>query len=304
MTKDKLIALLEEVVLPFEKYILNDEVLAKFIEDEDIKQRHNIGIAKFSVSLVGDIKIALQYLKNASVAHKDLNIPVEAMRFYLSIYFKLYAQWAEKNFPELGFTEYIIPNFNDFFMETYLDTKAQSEDDFFMFEEEEVDEAINSMHYADKEKITALEYIEFGELLQDEILEIEEELHAIGDNFNQYDVLDQEILELFSEHISILSNKLYNTNEFRDLGYAILNLCKELNEINIDILEVQTAEMLYLLLQQTIEDLEKWFKNIFIEQNALDIHYFDASFFANITQIGLMATHKESEDDNEDDFLF
>lgn len=304
MTKDKLIALLEEVVLPFEKYILNDEVLAKFIEDEDIKQRHNIGIAKLSVSLVGDIKIALQYLKNASVAHKDLNIPVKAMRFYLSIYFKLYAQWAEKNFPELGFTEYIIPNFNDFFMETYLDTKAQSEDDFFMFEEEEVDEAINSMHYADKEKITALEYIEFGELLQDEILEIEEELHAIGDNFNQYDVLDQEILELFSEHISILSNKLYNTNEFRDLGYAILNLCKELNEINIDILEVQTAEMLYLLLQQTIEDLEKWFKNIFIEQNALDIHYFDASFFANITQIGLMATHKESEDDNEDDFLF
>ena len=305
MTKDKIALLLKEVVFPFEKQILNDEVLAKFIEDENVRQRHNLSIAKLSVALLGDIKIAMQYLEDAVVIHKDWDIPTETMQIYLSIYFKLLIQWIEKNLPNYNSVEYIIPYFENFLIKKY-NTEAQSEDSFFMFDEEEVDEAIDSMHYEDEEKITALEYIGYGEILEDEIVELEEELHTIINNIHQHDMLDQEGLELFITHISILSDKLYDTNEFKDLGYAILNLCHELNEINIEILGTQTTKMLYLLLQQTIVDFETWFENIFIKQDALDIHYFDASFFANITQIGLILKQQESEDedDNEDDFLF
>ena len=307
MTKSKVTSLIEEVVIPFEKHILNDEVLSKYIEDENANAKHNLGMAKLSVSLLGDIKKALPYLKRASIAHKDLDISVDTMQFYLSIYFKLYKNWAMKNFVNQEFIEYTIPILDEFFMKVYMDAKKEdSQDDFFMFEEESVDNAIESMHYADERKITALEYMEYDEILQDEVLEIQEDIHITLNDFHLHVLLNEESLEIFTSHISTLANRFFATHEFRDLGYSLISLCNEMGELDTDTLDTQTKEMIYLLLEQTIDDLEKWFGTVFVTQDAVDIHYFDASFLANTTQISLMIAQQQNNEqtDEDDDFLF
>jgi hypothetical protein len=53
------------------------------------------------------------------------------------------------------------------------------------------------------------------------------------------------------------------------------------------------------------EDIQKWIETVFVKKDAVDIHYFDASFLANIAQLSIMLEQNVSNDsESEDDFLF
>jgi tRNA dimethylallyltransferase len=43
---------MDEVVMPFERYILKDTLMAKYIESDEIKAKHNLGIAKLAIELI------------------------------------------------------------------------------------------------------------------------------------------------------------------------------------------------------------------------------------------------------------
>jgi len=64
------------------------------------------------------------------------------------------------------------------------------------------------------------------------------------------------------------------SNSFRKLSQLINTI--DVNRNNI---------ILKKFLDSLMEDLEKWVKIIFIEQSAIDIHYFDDNLYSTILQI-------------------
>ena len=308
--RKNLISLIDEVVLLFEDYIFENDDLKQYLHSDEIRAKHDIGITKLAIKLINDSKGAEAYFIKGAEAHKELNISVEIMQHYLTLFFKLHKRWCEINFMiEKEHYDSLIEKFDKLFMKTYKNCKEEDdkEDGFLLFESEEVDEAIEQMHYKDTHKITAKEYLSFGEILEDDlhsILETKDESEDISDS---YEMLNEEFLKEFIHMIQRLAKVLFSTHEFKDIGYTINNFIIELQNLNLDDLNNMQKEFAFTVLKQLNEDIHNWIENIFVNQDAIDIHYFDASFLANIAQFGIMLDENSSENVNsesEDDFLF
>jgi len=302
ITKKDLCSLIDEVVLPFEKYILNDEVFGKYMQDETKRANHNVAISKLSIMLFNDLVGAKELFIKGSDAHKDLKISTEEMQKYLSIFFKLHNQWYQKYIKTNEFHKELLDKFNQMFAELY---DYEEEDDFLMFDSEEIDEAIETMHYKDEKKISAIEYASHKELLDDDLSSIIELKDQFEHILNMNEQLDSQYLEVFTKALSTLANIMFVTLEFRDVGYGLNNFIVELNNLDIDSLDETTKELAYALLSHMNEDIQKWIESLFITQDAVDIHYVDASFLANISQFSIMLEQdSSSEGESDDDFLF
>ena len=90
--------------------------------------------------------------------------------------------------------------------------------------------------------------------------------------------------------------------EFKILAKSFFFLYRFLKNIELEQLEredkrANLIEMLAIL----VEDLKDWINVLFVEQSAENIHYFDASFSANILQIeNVFILEEECEDDGSD----
>lgn len=303
ISKQSINSLINEVVIPFERYILDDKALSKYMQDDEIKAKHNIGIAKLAIELIKNPQHAKTYFENGAKAHAELNITVDEMQKYLSIFFNLHKEWCIKNFIiDKNYYDSLVQKFDSVFMQAYKSTQ-NDEDSFLMFESEDIDEAIEAMHYKDEKKISAMEYASYGEILEDDlhsIMELKDECEHI---LNMYETITLEYISEMSQELSTLANVLFATHEFKDVGYSLNNFVMELNKIDLDILDTTQKELAYGLLSQMNEDIQNWIERVFVNQDALDIHYGDASFLANIAQFSIMLEHHEN-DSFEDDFLF
>ena len=303
ITKKVLCSLISEVVLPFEKYILNDEVFGKYMHDETKRANHNIAIAKLAIRLLfGDVDAAKKLFMKGSESHKELQITTAEMRKYLSIFFNLFSQWHQEHIKTDAFRKELVEKFSKMFADTY---EYEKEDDFLMFDSEEVDNAIEAMHYEEEKKISATEYASHEEILDDELsslMEVRDDLEHI---LNMYEQLDAQYLEALIKELSTLANILFATVEFKDIGYVLNNFVSDLRNLDLNSLDDTTKELAYVLLSQMNEDIQKWIESVFITQDAVDIHYADASFMANISQFSIMLEQESSsEDESDDDFLF
>jgi len=302
ITKKDLYSLIDEVVIPFEKYILNDEIFGKYMQDETKRANHNLAISKLSIMLLNDLVAARELFIKGSTAHKDLQITTKEMRKYLSIFFKLHNQWSQKNIKIDEFHKELIDKFSRMFAELY---EYEKEDDFLMFDSEEIDKVIETMHYKDEKKISAVEYASYEEILDDDLSSVIELKNEFEHILNMHEQLDSQYLDVFVRELSTLANIMFSTLEFRDVGYGLNNFIVELKNLDIDSLDDTTKELAYALLSQMNEDIQKWIESVFITQDAVDIHYIDASFLANISQFSIMLEQESSsEDESDDDFLF
>ncbi|NPA55774.1 MAG: hypothetical protein GXO40_05340 [Epsilonproteobacteria bacterium] len=294
--------LIKSVVIPFEEYILKDEYVSHLLDSEDVRARHNFGIAKLSVALIYDAVKARDLVVKASVSHKHIDIDPEVMRKYLSIFFKLHKKWAKEHFQTDQYYDQVMDKFDKLFMEIYLQHhQASEEDGFFMFDSEEIDEAIDNMHYEDEKKITAVEYFEYNEIIDDDLHDIIELADESDDLQHKHLEITQEFIDDFIRIIEVLARILYRTHEFKDIGYAMENFVETLHNLQLEELDDTKKEFAWNLISQINNDIQNWIRTIFIEQSAVDIHYFDASFLANIAQFDIMINQTEEEDD---DFLF
>lgn len=100
--------------------------------------------------------------------------------------------------------------------------------------------------------------------------------------------------------LGVFSNGLELSGEFREIGYALRGLCSTLDDLlKNDIDTIPSAKMIKTLIDSVIEDLVNWTLHVLIQKDAVDIHYLDASLFANITQLNLnikSSFHKASDD--------
>ena len=302
ITKKDLYSLIDEVVLPFEEYILDDEVLGKCIQDEEIKVKHNVAIAKLAIMLLNDLVGAKKLFIKSTQICKEMQITTKEIQKCMSIFFKLHNQWSQKYMKIDDFHKELMDRFSEMFVEIY---KHEKEDDFLMFESEEIDEAIQTMHYLDERKISAVEYASHEEILDDDLSSVIELKNEFEHILNMHEQLDSQYLDVFVRELSTLANIMFSTLEFRDVGYGLNNFIVELKNLDIDSLDDTTKELAYALLSQMNEDIQKWIESLFITQDAVDIHYIDASFLANISQFSIMLEQdSSSEDESDDDFLF
>ena len=163
--------------------------------------------------------------------------------------------------------------------EEFLD--FDEEDDFFEFDSEEVDDAINSMHLSEDKKVSASDFMQeefIDEELVDDIKEIIEEIYQ----------LDEENAEYLNQYMNIVSLfiRFFNSSmEFRELSLGLEKLVKLLRE-NYDY--IKENKLLIEICKSILEDLVKFTDTVIINQNAIDIHYLDASLLANVAQLELL----------------
>ncbi len=176
------------------------------------------------------------------------------------------------------------------------------------FDENIMDTQINDMHTSGKnrEVLSAQDYLALGELDEEHILQI---IDVIGDALS----ITMQSVTLSPADISELQNAIEEAThalegafEFMDLGNVLRHFSELLEQIKQ--LDENTREMYKPLIESFITDLEKWADHVFVKQDAIDIHYLDASLFSSVKQIELLlstaANDNQNQEEEMDSFMF
>ena len=165
---------------------------------------------------------------------------------------------------------------------------------------------MNSMHYADEAKISAVEFLNDFEVdseLLDDLIDNERE----AKNFLYFDEnLTQNMIEAIIVSLTRYNQLLNQTIEFEDLAYSIGALTSVISDMVLASLDEETQKTLKLYIIGIIDDLSSWREHIFVMADTQDIHYLDASLLDNCLEIEKLinpGTDSSTDDDEDDDDL-
>lgn len=172
-------------------------------------------------------------------------------------------------------------------------------------------ETKKDIRFTSSEKlVSAAELVEdLDDTIFDKIEDFEEILENLVitiDNFK--DTKDESRMHYLNEVIeklSIFVEIVDTIGFFPIISRSIANLITFLNSLTYD--DISTHERGELLAQMLLgleDDLKKWIDSIFLEQNAANVHYLDASFSNNVLEIESIFTDMELDDDEDDDLEF
>lgn len=145
--------------------------------------------------------------------------------------------------------------------------------------------------YVNDTAISLMSKVDGLELINDDIdeaiikFETEANTSALG-----------EVCENFEEYNKVLQQ----LDDFGHLAYAIDSLMKFLGGITSEQLEEDKVKNLASMLLNLLHDLESWRQNVFILQNARDIHYLDASLLSSCIQMEAVFEEKDVDEDDGD----
>ena len=294
----KLEALVDEVVLPFEKFIIEDSRLARYLSDPEVAKVHNLAVAKLSIYIYSDIKRAYEYVQEAAKKHKIKEIPVENLREFYSLYFVLCREWNQKNMEvedRFGKNLEVIEQF----VYDSFSKENESKEEFFIYDSPVISQDMAKMHYGDDVKISALAFCAEGSIDELDIQDILESCGELADVVQDYNLEYNEAYFLnVKEYLDSYAKVLEKNFEFRDLGYSLSKL-SALLEIHLESLPNHANKKKILVILNAIaEDLIGWTEAVLKEKTAVDIHYLDASLFSSIIQFEMMLTPASEEDDS------
>lgn len=165
---------------------------------------------------------------------------------------------------------------------------------------------LNSMHYKDEVKISAVEFLKdfyIDSYLLDDLADNEREARS-------FLYLKEELTEEMREAVVVTfaqyARLLNETIEFEDLAYSVNALANLVDTITVKSLNEETKKLFKLYVTGIIDDLSSWRKHIFILKDSPDIHYLDASLLDNCSEIEELINPriKESQVENESDLEF
>ena len=296
--------LLKDVVLPFEKIVFDDDRVKHFFEREN-RIKHNIALAKLAISLMkSDLEESKRLLIKASEAHNGLEFDKEILRDYLSIFFILMRRWMRKYFPDK--VELYINNLLEFekiFVEAYKPFIEIENDEFFDFDSEDIDVAINEMHYKDEHKTNALSFMSENSFDDEMVADLFDTIKEYDVDIEDRSVFDTRYIKSISKVYEKFARVFEVSYEFNDIAYSLRVLIGKLDSIDINSLSDEQKELYKTFLMSIVDDLKKWAKEVIVDQSAQDIHYLDASLLANIAQIDMMVPSESSKEDNGMDFF-
>jgi hypothetical protein len=291
-------SLVETVVLPFEKLIVDDPKLSEYIAPPEVAKFHNMAVAKLSVYIYSDITRAYAYIQEGAKAHKEKQIPLESLKEYYTLYFRLCKEWNADHLdanPKFGEN---IATIEQFVYEAFA-KENETKEEFFDYGAETINADLAKMHYKDEEKITALAFHEEGsmdELDIQDVLECQATLHeATTDTHTQH---DQAYFANVNAQLQSYAVILEKNIEFRDIGYSLSKLSGLLT-LHLDALPSHEKKpTLVVILNAIVEDLISWTESVLKEKTAIDIHYLDASLLSSILQFEMMLTPPQDEEDD------
>lgn len=291
MNKAFLAKLMDDVVFPFHNYLDRLDVTKRYLDSDEKRFKHQFDTAILAVALIRDPQFAKETLQKASVAHNSLDISYKEMRGALNVLFSLLLHFLIENGKYKEF-EKEYDNYEEFFMQIYASKRVQDdveeEDDFFDFDSEFIDEEIDNMHFEDKEKISAQEFMQEESIENDSIADIADILEEFYNMSSDLDSITAQYIAEFTKIVSKFELVFSSSYEFRNIAYALNTLYSELTAFDFEPLTVDQKELFKLLLDSIIDDIAKFHAEVLVEQTALDIHYLDASLLANIAQIEMM----------------
>jgi len=182
--------------------------------------------------------------------------------------------------------------------------ETPSDEVLFTLHSEHGGEHIDQLHTSGEhtEVMTAQDYLALGELDEEEILELMDNIQDTESIILHSIDLDNETLEELTAALEHVVHAIEKTAEFVELGEVVRQFQDLLNEVKaIDEMERQN----YLpIATNFIADLKAWADHVFVKQDAIDIHYLDAALMAAIKQIELMLKAPQEDEIPEEDFLF
>ena len=154
-----------------------------------------------------------------------------------------------------------------------------------------------------RNKIAAIDFLagfDYDRTIIDELADVESETM---DMLHGAEQLNQDMLKKVEKLLLDYALLLENTYEFKELAFALSNLCKVLGRSYDTALAEGNREKVRLFIDGILTDLMGWRTNVFIQQDALDVHYLDASLFSSIAQLDVLLTASSQEADDDDDDL-
>lgn len=143
-----------------------------------------------------------------------------------------------------------------------------------------------------------------------------EKVETFLDNFISYEANICQIETLNSsdakKHLQKITTTLYDfvqiLNQFGSFyvaANAAENLLKFINNLKTDDLkDSERKELFVSVFLALLEDIEKWIKSVFIEQDASNINYFDASFANTCLEIEAIFSNENDVSSSDDDLEF
>ncbi len=153
-------------------------------------------------------------------------------------------------------------------------------------------------------KVTAAEYIESTAVsLIDKVENLEEietgiESEAIAFEQHRHQEALVKITDLLASYIEVIQQLM----DFEHLAYALNTLNQFLKTLDVSETDPKDTKKFSLIFLHLLDDISSWRKNIFILQEANDIHYLDSSLLSSCIQVQTIFDKVEVEQDDEDDF--
>ena len=247
--------------------------------------------------------------------YKEHAINVEVQIVHIDYFFDLFVTFAKKyQLTSVVNIERIVSELKIDYFDIVVELSNSKDTVFITNTErtttiEESLDIIDTMHYTDDKKVSAVEYFNNNPLSDDEMEDIvllQESLIEFLDVYADYsDAFFEDYKELIRKIITKLEFIL-SSNEFKDISYSFQRLLEKLENLQLDD-DKEEIFMEYALM--LIEDMLKWITTIFITQETVDIHYLDAAFYSNVEQFDILFSHEEVQnsndnDEKDDDFLF
>jgi hypothetical protein len=294
----KLEALVDQVVLPFEKFIIEDSRLARYLADPDVAKVHNLAVAKLTIYIYSDIKRAYDYVQEAAKKHKLKEIPIENLREFYSLYFVLCREWNQKYFEtedRFGKNLEVIEQF----VYDSFSKEDESKEEFFIYDSPTTAHNMAKMHYNDDAKISAIAFCSEESMDELDIQDILESCDELAEVVQDYNLEYNEAYFLgVKERLDSYATVLEKNTEFRDLGYSLAKLSLSLEEHLDSLASHANKKKILMILNAIVEDLIGWTESVLKEKTAVDIHYLDASLFSSIIQFEMMLTPVSNDEDS------
>ena len=292
-------SLVDCVVLPFEKFIMEDARLSEYLFDPEVSKVHNMAIAKLTIYIYSDIKRAYAYIEEGASAHRKKKIPIHNLKEFYSLYFVLCQEWNQNQpVPSDTFSKNIA-TIEEFVFESFA-YEGEDKEDFFIYGSDTLNQDLDKMHYRDEAKITAEDFYAEGSMDDFDRHDILECAHTLTDIVQDKNIDYDEgyFVRVYEQYLTYATILEKNT-DFRDLGFSLSKLSLFL-EKNLSVLpEHPKKKAILIILNSIVEDALSWAKTVLQERTAVDIHYLDASLLSSIIQFEMMfSTSKEEADDD------
>lgn len=294
-------SLVDSVVLPFEKFIMDDTRLFKYLSNPEVSKIHNMAIAKLTIFIYSDINRAYAYIEEGAKAHREKQIPIHNLKEFYSLYFLLCQEWNQNQIQPSETFSQNIALIEEFVFESFA-YEGESKDDFFIYGSDVLKDDLAKMHYHDEAKITAEAFYSEGSMDDFDRDDIIDCCHELSDIVHDINVgYDESYFIRVYEHFERYASILEKNTDFRDLGFSLSKLSQFL-KANLSILpEHPKKKAILVILSSIVEDALAWAKTVLEERTAVDIHYLDASLLSSIIQFEMMfsSSKEEAEDDLE-----